>query len=383
MFLFEKFQYDPEWAKANYTGFRSSSFYLSDQVNDHDYVQTLGTREEREKYLFSVNKITGIPGVDNIYQVQDQVWPKQPLDKNQIAFIEKNLNRNLKDCTKVLSTDYDNGLLFAYDIENDEYRWNMQHARIKAQEEKEASYRNFKMPEPDINDWMFILTAYYTGKNPRIIFKKFGKNNDKDTLKKYYFIACKLNWNAGKVNIRTALCGIGYRDREEAEIICQEIEKYAKFYEVSDHPDIQEMIDAYDTNFKNKKNIPVKAKPIAALLDNDRYIKDYQIFMPRKDSKYAPLFEIEVNTADGKKVWIVIKYYDQTYTLKAYQTRNIITTKFGSSYTEYKNEISKHIYMVFKMRFGNTSVNGTLQNLLDTYWNYLMDDIKEYEMKEE
>ena len=126
-----------------------------------------------------------------------------------------------------------------------------------------------------------------------------------------------------------------------------------------------------------------KAKPIAELLDNDSYIIDYSIYANGRSSDYDPLFEINVNTQDGKNVWIVVKHYSGSYYLAAYQNRILDQGhKIYGDYAKYENQINKHTYFNMKLGFGRgAKQDATLKNLLDIWWEQLMQDIKDYRMK--
>jgi len=106
----------------------------------------------------------------------------------------------LGDAIKIISTNYNGHILVSYDIEKDEYRWNLAHQRIQ---EHEDQINAINIAEPNIEDWLFMLDSYYNQKNPRLIFKKI---NDNDKLIRLYVIACKLDWNAAKINIKSIMC---------------------------------------------------------------------------------------------------------------------------------------------------------------------------------
>lgn len=393
MFLFENFIYNEEEAKKIYgSSFRSAWSWIEDVVMDEKYISQFKTPEERRHFMFSVNTISmpsNMPTLPfkvlEIHEYGLSENERIPLDKEQKDYIKNKLSL-LGDAVHIIDDNYNDGKAIAitYDISKDEYRWNLVHKQIKDREDKlNNALSKIEISEPSFEAWTFMLKSFYDGKNPRIIFKKYSGNLDQ--LLQYLIVAYKLNWgNAVKqINGMLYTCFVDGRwitaNDEQANPYKEAAKRAAERYEPDE--DIQELINDYKGINKSQKNIPPKAKPIAELLDNDSYIVDYNIYANGRSSQYDPLFEINVNTEDGKNVWILVKHYGGSYYLYAFQTRNIIE-KYGMKETTYSNQINKHIY--YNMNFnipGRPRQDATLKNVLDLWWEQLMQDIKDYRMK--
>ena len=394
MFLFESFTYNEEEAKKLYgSSFRSSQSWIESIIIDKKYISQFNTPEERRHFMFSVNTISmpsNIPALPfkvlEIHEYGIVENERIPLDEEQKEYIKKKLNI-LGDAVHIIDENYNNGKAIAitYDISKDEYRWNFVRNQIKEHEDKlNNTVSKIEISEPSLEAWSFMLKSFYNGKNPRIIFKKYRGNLDQ--LIQYLIIAYKLNWgNAVKqINDMLYTCfgdGRWISDNDEqANPYKEAVKRAAERYEPDE--DIQELINDYKSINKSQKNIPPKAKPIAELLDNDSYIIDYSIYAHRQVSQYDPIFEINVSTEDGKNVWIVVKHYDGSYYLEAYQNRILVQNhRIYADYTKYENQINKHIY--YNMNFGvgrGSKQDATLKNVLELWWEYLMQDIKDYRM---
>lgn len=395
MFLFESFTYNEEEAKKLYgSSFRSAWSWIEDVVMDENFISQFKTPEERRHFMFSVNTISmpsNMPTLPfKVLEIHEYGLAENkriPLDKEQKEYIKKKLNV-LGDAVYIVDDNYNDGKAIAitYDISKDEYRWNLVHKQIKDHEDKlNNALSKIEITEPSLEAWSFMLKSFYDGKNPRIIFKKYRGNLDQ--LMQYLIIAYKLNWgNAVKqINGMLYTCfGDGRwitANDEQADPYKEAAKRAAERYEPDE--DIQDLINDYKGINKSQKNIPPKAKPIAELLDNDSYIVDYNIYAHGRSSQYDPLFEINVNTEDGKNVWIVVKHYGGSYYLAAYQNRILVqNSRIYADYARYENQINKHTY--YNMNFnipGRPRQDATLKNVLDTWWEQLMQDIKDYKMK--
>ena len=395
MFLFESFIYNEEEAKKLYgSSFRSAWSWIKDVIMDKKYISQFNAPEERRHFMFSVNIIrmpSNMPALPfevleiNEYGLAEN--ERVPLDKEQKEYIKNKLSI-LGDAVHIVDDNYNDGKAIAitYDISKDEYRWNLVHKQIKDQEDKlNNSVNQIEISEPSLDAWSFMLKSFYDGKNPRVIFKKYSGNLDQ--LMQYLIVAHKINWDAAVKQINGMLytCfGDGrliHDNTEQANPYKEAAKRAAERYEPDE--DIQELIDDYKGFTKSQKNIPPKAKPIAELLDNDSYIIDYSIYANGRSSDYDPLFEINVNTKDGKNVWIVVKHYGGSYYLAAYQNRILDQGhKIYGDYAKYENQINKHTYFNMKLGFGRgAKQDATLKNLLDIWWEQLMQDIKDYRMK--
>ena len=395
MFLFENFKYNEEEARKIYgDSFRYASSWIDDVLMDEKYISQFNTPEERGHFMFSVNTISMPSNMSTLpfkvleiheYGVAEN--KRIPLDKVQKEYIKKKLSV-LGDAVNIVDDNYNDGKAIAitYDISKDEYRWNLVHKQIKDREDKlNNAVSKIEISEPSLEAWTFMLKSFYNGKNPRVIFKKYKGNLDQ--LMQYLIVAHKLNWTAAVKQINDMLYTCFGDGRwitpndEQANPYKEAAKRAAERYEPDE--DIQELIDDYKGITKSQKNIPSKAKPIAELLDNDSYIVDYSIYAHRQNSQHDPLFEINVNTEDGKNVWIVVKHYGGSYYLASYQNRILVQGhKIYADYAEYKNKINKHTY--FNMNFGfgrGPKQDATLKNVLDLWWEQLMQDIKDYRMK--
>ena len=392
MFLFESFIYNEEEAKKIYgSSFRSAWSWIEDVVMDEKYISQFNTPEERRHFMFSVNIIRMPSNMSalpfKVLEIHEYGFENErvPLDKEQKEYIKNKLSI-LGDAVHIIDDNYNDGKAIAitYDISKDEYRWNLVHKQIKDREDKlNSAVNQIEISEPSLDAWSFMLKSFYDGKNPKLIFKKYSGNLDQ--LMQYLVVAHKINWDAAVKQINGILytCfGDGrliHDNTEQANPYKEAAKRAAERYEPDE--DIQELIDDYKDISKSQKNIPPKAKPIAELLDNDSYIIDYSIYANGRSSDYDPLFEINVNTQDGKNVWIVVKHYGGSYYLAAYQNR-INQGKIYADYAKYENQINKHTYFNMKLGGGRgPKQDATLKNLLDIWWEQLMQDIKDYRMK--
>ena len=395
MFLFESFTYNEEEARKMYgDSFRYASSWIDNVLMDEKYIYQFNTPEERRHFMFSVNTIR-IPSnvstlpfkVLEIHEYGVAENDRIPLDKEQKEYIKKKLSV-LGDAVHIIDDNYNNGKAIAitYDISKDEYRWNLIHKQIKDREDElNDAVSKIKITEPSFEAWTFMFKSFYDGKNPRILFRKYKGNLDQ--LMQYLIVAYKLKWGAAikQINDMLYTCfGDGRwisANDEQANPYKEAAKRAAERYKLDE--DIQELINDYKGINKSQKNIPPKAKPIAELLNNDSYIVDYSIYEYIRSSQYAPLFEINVNTEDGKNVWIVVKHYGGSYYLAAYQNRILVQGhKIYADYAKYENQINKHTYFNMKIGFGRgPRQDATLKNVLDLWWEYLMKDIKEYKMK--
>ena len=387
MFLFEEFNYNEEEARKIYGhDFRASYNWIDDVLMDENYISQFNTPEERRHFMFSVNEISmpsNIPALPfKVYEIHEYgtVENKRiPLDEAQKEYIKNKLNL-LGDAVHIIDENFNNGkaIEITYDISKDEYRWNFVKTNIANNERKHEEAMNaVEIPEPSLESWLFMLDAYYNEKNPRIIFKKFkGKLNQ---LLEYLVIAYKLNWPKAVYGIDSVLytCfgdGRFISDNINKSNICKDAAaRYAKTYEPN--LDIQELIDEHKNIYKADSNIPTKGKPVAELLNSDPYIKRFKFVNP--DRYTDDIFNINIDTADGKNVWVVIcqcqvQYAGRPYYLSAYEKR-VEVQKYGQTYIQFENEINKHTYV--------TLFKNTLKDLLNDYWKMLMQDIKEYEIK--
>lgn len=395
MFLFESFTYNEEEARKIYgTSFISAWHWIENVLMDENYISQFNTPEERRHFMFSVNTISmpsNMPTLPfkvlEIHEYGLSENERIPLDKKQKEYIKKKLSV-LGDAVHIIDDNYNCGKAIAitYDISKDEYRWNLVHKQIKDREDKlNDAVSKIEIAEPSFEAWTFMFKSFYDGKNPRVLFRKY--KGDLDQLLQYLTIAYKLKWweAVKQINDMLYTCfGDGRwisANDEQAEPYKEAAKRAAERYEPDE--DIQELIDDYKGINKSQKNIPPKAKPIAELLDNDSYIVDYNIYAYKQNSQYDPLFEINVNTEDNKNVWIVVKHYEGSYYLAAYQNRILVQNhRIYADYAEYKNQINNHTY--YNMNFnipGRPRQDATLKNLLDTWWEQLMQDIKDYKMK--
>ena len=395
MFLFESFTYNEEEAKKLYgDSFSSAQTWIESVIIDEDYISQFDTREERKRFIFGVNEISmpsNMPTLPfkvlEIHEYDLSENERIPLDKDQKEYIKNKLSI-LGDAVHIIDDNYNDGkaIEITYDISKDEYRWNLVHKRIKDREDKlNNAISKIEISEPSFEAWTFMLKSFYDGKNPRIIFKKYKGNLDQ--LMQYLIVAYKLTWRDAVKQINGMLytCfGDGRwisANDEQANPYKEAAKKAAERYEPDE--DIQELIDDYKGISKSQKNIPPNAKPIAEFLDSDSYIIDYSIYAHKQQSQYDPLFEINVNTKDGKNVWVLVKHYDGSYHLSAYQNRILVQgNKIYADYIEYKNQINKHAY--YNMNFGvgrGFRYDATLKNVLELWWEQLMQDIKDYRMK--
>ena len=394
MFLFESFIYNEEEAKKLYgSSFRSAWSWIEDVVMDEKYISQFNTPEERRHFMFSVNIIhmpsnmSALPF--KVLEIHEYGFENErvPLDKEQKEYIKNKLSI-LGDAVHIIDDNYNGGKAIAitYDISKDEYRWNLVHKQIKDREDKlNNAVNKIEISEPSLDSWAFMLKSFYDGKNPRVIFKKYSGNLDQ--LMQYLIVAHKINWDAAVKQINGMLYTCFGDGRlipdnvDQANPYKEAAKRAAERYEPDE--DIQELIDDYKDISKSQKNIPPKAKPIAELLDNDSYIIDYNIYANGRSSDYDPLFEINVNTQDGKNVWIVVKHYNGSYYLTAYQNRILDQGhKIYGEYAKYENQINKHTYFNMKLGGGRgPKQDATLKNLLDIWWEQLMQDIKDYRMK--
>ena len=387
MFLFESFTYNEEEAKKLYgLSFRSAQSWIDDVLMDENYISQFNTPEERRHFMFSVNTISmpsNMPALPfkvlEIHEYDTVEEKRIPLDKEQKEYIKNKLSI-LGDAVRIIDDNYNGGKAIAitYDISKDEYRWNLVHKQIKDREDKlNNALSKIEISEPSFEAWAFMLKSFYDGKNPRIIFKKYSGNLDQ--LMQYLIVAYKLNWgNAVKqINGMLYTCfGDGRwitANDEQANPYKEAAKRAAERYEPDE--DIQELIDDYKGINKSQKNIPPKAKPVAELLNSDPYIKSFKFVNP--DRYTDDVFNINVDTADGKNIWIVIRqrqiqYAGRPYYLSAYEKR-IEVQKYGQAYFQFENEINNHTYV--------TLLKNTLKDLLNNYWEMLMQDIKEYRMK--
>lgn len=392
MFLFESFAYNEEEAKKIYgSSFSSAWSWIEDVVMDEKYISQFNTPEERRHFMFSVNIIRMPSNMSalpfKVLEIHEYGFENErvPLDKEQKEYIKNKLSI-LGDAVHIIDDNYNDGKAIAitYDISKDEYRWNLVHKQIKDREDKlNNAVNKIEISEPSLDAWSFMLKSFYDGKNPRVIFKKYSRNLDQ--LMQYLIVAHKINWDAAVKQIN----GILYTCFGDGRLIPDNVDQANPYKEAAKRAaeryepdeDIQELIDDYKDISKSQKNIPSKAKPIAELLDNDSYIIDYSIYANGRSSDYDPLFEINVNTQDGKNVWIVIKHYGGSYYLAAYQNR-INQGKIYADYAKYENQINKHTYFNMKLGGGRgPKQDATLKNLLDIWWEQLMQDIKDYRMK--
>ena len=395
MFLFESFAYNEEEAKKIYgSSFRSAWSWIKDVVMDKKYISQFNAPEERRRFMFSVNIIrmpSNIPALPfEVLEINEYGLAENeriPLDKEQKEYIKNKLSI-LGDAVHIIDDNYNDGKAIAitYDISKDEYRWNLVHKQIKDREDKlNNAVNKIEISEPSLDSWAFMLKSFYDGKNPRVIFKKYSGNLDQ--LMQYLIVAHKINWDAAVKQIN----GILYTCFGDGRLIPDNVDQANPYKEAAKRAaeryepdeDIQELIDDYKDISKSQKNIPPKAKPIAELLDNDSYIIDYSIYANGRSSDYDPLFEINVNTQDGKNVWIVVKHYNGSYYLAAYQNRILDQGhKIYGDYAKYENQINKHTYFNMKLGGGRgPKQDATLKNLLDIWWQQLMQDIKDYRMK--
>lgn len=394
MFLFESFAYNEEEAKKIYgSSFSSAWSWIEDVVMDEKYVSQFKTPEERRHFMFSVNIIRMPSNMSvlpfKVLEIHEYGFENEraPLDKEQKDYIKNKLSI-LGDAVHIIDDNYNDGksIAITYDISKDEYRWNLVHKQIKDREDKlNNAVNKIEISEPSLDAWSFMLKSFYDGKNPKLIFKKYSGNLDQ--LMQYLVVAHKINWEAGVKQIN----GMLYTCFGDGRLIPDNIDQANPYKEAAKRAaeryepdeDIQELIDDYKGFTKSQKNIPPKAKPIAELLDNDSYIVDYSIYANGRSSDYDPLFEINVNTQDGKNVWIVVKHYSGSYYLAAYQNRILDQGhKIYGDYAKYENQINKHTYFNMKLGFGRgAKQDATLKNLLDIWWKQLMQDIKDYRMK--
>ena len=394
MFLFESFAYNEEEAKKIYgSSFSSAWSWIEDVVMDEKYISQFNTPEERRHFMFSVNIIhmpsnmSALPF--KVLEIHEYGFENEriPLDKEQKEYIKNKLSI-LGDAVHIVDDNYNDGKAIAitYDISKDEYRWNLVHKQIKDREDKlNNAVNKIEISEPSLDAWAFMLKSFYDGKNPRVIFKKYSGNLDQ--LMQYLIVAHKINWDAAVKQIN----GILYTCFGDGRLIPDNVDQANPYKEAAKRAaeryepdeDIQELIDDYKDISKSQKNIPPKAKPIAELLDNDSYIIDYSIYANGRSSDYDPLFEINVNTEDGKNVWIVVKHRGGSYYLSAYQNRILDQGhKIYGDYAKYENQINKHTYFNMKLGGGRgPKQDATLKNLLDIWWEQLMQDIKDYRMK--
>lgn len=394
MFLFESFAYNEEDAKKIYgSSFSSAWSWIEDVVMDEKYISQFNTPEERRHFMFSVNIIRMPSNMSalpfKVLEIHEYGFENErvPLDKEQKEYIKNKLSI-LGDAVHIVDDNYNDGKAIAitYDISKDEYRWNLVHKQIKDREDKlNNAVNQIEISEPSLDSWTFMLKSFYDGKNPRVIFKKYSGNLDQ--LMQYLVIAHKINWDAAVKQINGMLYTCFGDGRlipdnvDQANPYKEAAKRAAERYEPDE--DIQELIDDYKDISKSQKNIPPKAKPIAELLDNDSYIIDYNIYANGRSSDYDPLFEINVNTKDGKNVWIVVKHYNGSYYLTAYQNRILDQGhKIYGDYAKYENQINKHTYFNMKLGGGRgPKQDATLKNLLDIWWEQLMQDIKDYRMR--
>ena len=394
MFLFESFAYNEEDAKKIYgSSFSSAWSWIEDVVMDEKYISQFNTPEERRHFMFSVNIIRMPSNMSalpfKVLEIHEYGFENErvPLDKEQKEYIKNKLSI-LGDAVHIVDDNYNDGKAIAitYDISKDEYRWNLVHKQIKDREDKlNNAVNQIEISEPSLDSWTFMLKSFYDGKNPRVIFKKYSGNLDQ--LMQYLVIAHKINWDAAVKQINGMLYTCFGDGRlipdnvDQANPYKEAAKRAAERYEPDE--DIQELIDDYKDISKSQKNIPPKAKPIAELLDNDSYIIDYNIYANGRSSDYDPLFEINVNTKDGKNVWIVVKHYNGSYYLAAYQNRILDQGhKIYGDYAKYENQINKHTYFNMKLGGGRgPKQDATLKNLLDIWWEQLMQDIKDYRMR--
>lgn len=394
MFLFESFAYNEEEAKKIYgSSFSSAWSWIEDVVMDEKYISQFNTPEERRHFMFSVNIIRMPSNMSalpfKVLEIHEYGFENErvPLDKEQKEYIKNKLSI-LGDAVHIVDDNYNDGKAIAitYDISKDEYRWNLVHKQIKDREDKlNNAVNQIEISEPSLDSWAFMLKSFYDGKNPRVIFKKYSGNLDQ--LMQYLIVAHKINWGVAVKQINGMLYTCFGDGRlipdnvDQANPYKEAAKRAAERYEPDE--DIQELIDDYKDISKSQKNIPPKAKPIAELLDNDSYIIDYSIYANGRSSDYDPLFEINVNTQDGKNVWIVVKHYNGSYYLAAYQNRILDQShKVYGDYAKYENQINKHTYFNMKLGGGRgPKQDATLKNLLDIWWEQLMQDIKDYRMK--
>ena len=395
MFLFESFTYNEEEAKKLYGDYyRSAQSCIDKFLRDEEYISQFDTPEKRRHFIFGVNTISmpsNMPTLPfkvlEIHEYGVAENKRIPLDKAQKEYIKNKLSL-LGDAVHIIDENYNDrkSIAITYDISKDEYRWNLVHKQIKDREDKlNNAVSKIEISEPSFEAWTFMLKSFYNGKNPRVIFKKYSGNLDQ--LMQYLIIAYKLNWGNAvrQINGMLYTCfGDGRwitANDEQANPYKEAAKRAARRYEPDE--DIQDLINDYKGINKSQKNIPPKAKPIAELLDNDSYIVDYNIYANGRSSQYDPLFEININTEDGKNVWILVKHYGGSYYLEAYQNRILVQGhRIYADYTKYENQINKHTY--YNMNFnipGKPRQDATLKNVLDIWWEQLMQDIKDYRMK--
>lgn len=378
MFLFENFIYDDEWAKKNYgESYKHNNWYLESFLKDDEYYKLLKTLPENEKdrFNFAVNKFY-MPNSDsnNFYKIGYGIhyaWkPDPPFQQDQIDFIKRKLSV-LGDAVKIIIPHINASMIIQYFIEKDEYRWNKEHARIKNHEDKLSV---IEIPEPTLENWLWMINMMTLKKNPRLIFKKFKE--DLNQQLEYLVIAYKLKW-PGAVNVISRQLYHCFGDgrlvsdnTSQAELYVEATKKYVKTYEIPE--EIQEVLDDFNMGSKCTVAVPTKAKYIAEQLDKCKDIKKYSISQYRQSYEYDIILVIYVELTNGNKAYITVSH-PNLYMINIY--KNI---KIEKGSVEVKNE--DHIGHTYFSMVNRKRSNHVLNDTFDDFLDHMIETIKNEKM---
>lgn len=273
MFLFENYTYNSKWAIQYYENFYNASHYIAEYLNE-DYkdngvflvAQRWSMNHSHDTYEVSyINKAnifdSGFPEDAYIYAYN------KLLELGDVIDI-----KSPKDIKNALNTNIYNKLLFKYNVDIDERRWNIEHENIN--KIIDSTIKN--NCNPTLESWLYMLNAYANKKNPE---RLFAKEKDLFNAAQKYIIAIKLNWDDCEYALSHRILNILERfDRNTYPRFLQSLTAYANtIYEISD--DIKELIESYKSSSKHigEQSIPTILLNVAKALDNNNDVARYEI----------------------------------------------------------------------------------------------------------
>lgn len=296
MFLFENFTYDNTWASQYYENFYDASEYIENFLND-DYTENgkfcvkMCYSKDHENNRYHISYLNNADIFDKKFPYKAYVYAYKKL-------------KNYGDAITVApgcwpekrDGDEQCDIIIRYDKDKDELRWNKQHEEINIG----MIYGLVLDCKPSIEQWISMIYAYDEKKNPN---RLFNKEKDIRIIGAKYIIAVYLKWEDAisvlETKISTLMASDKYKDRIPSRFPIW-IKAYANFMYEPDN-DIKELINDFKDASKNKSesSISTKLLDIAKKLDQNGYVKKYQVV-----SGYTYAIDIMTKNGNTGRVYI-------------------------------------------------------------------------------